>query len=475
MPVQQFDAIVIGAGEAGALLASRAVEAGKRVALIYRAPYGGTCLNVGCLPSKYLIHRAAIAHLTRTAGRFHIATGPPRVDLAAIVRDKNRLIAEHREHSLREAQQAEGLTLIEGAARFVRPREIAVDGQRLTAERIVIAAGLRPDIPRLPGLDPDAALTSETLMELTEVPARLVVLGGGYVACELGQAFRRFGSEVTIIQTEAHLLAQEEPDVSTVLERALRAEGIDLLLGREPVRIAHGAGTVRVMVRDRNGDDGAVEGSHLLIATGRRPNTDLLGIEAAGIALDPGGHVRTDARLATNVRGIWAIGDINGQQPFTRVCQEEAKVAFANAIEGRRMTIDRTSLGHAVFTDPEIASVGVTEEEARRGSVEVEAGLVTFDQVTRARLTEETIGLIKYVVERRSRRILACHIIGPRAAELVYAVTVVVRRRGRLDELAKAVGIFPTLAEGLEGTARGLMRRIAPDAVRGPLVAGRSR
>jgi pyruvate/2-oxoglutarate dehydrogenase complex dihydrolipoamide dehydrogenase (E3) component len=463
---EQFDAIVIGAGEAGAIVASCVAAAGKRVALIYQPPFGSTCLNVGCVPSKFLIHRARIAHLARTAGRFHIDAGKPQVQLDAIIRDKQALIVEHRTHSFAAARNSQRSSLLEGSARFLSPREVVVEERRLTAARIFIATGLRPDLPDIPGLERDQLLTSETIMELTELPPRLVVLGGGYVACELGQAFRRFGSEVAIIQRHEHLLPREEPDVSTLLEEAFEAEGIALLLGRSAQRVSHGSHGVRVVVKGSDGAEQTVEGSHLLVATGRRPNTDTLGLEAAGIAADPKGYVAVNHRLSTNVRGIWAIGDVNGQQPFTRVCQEEAKIAFANAFEGRRLAIQRASLGHAVFTDPEIGSVGLSEAAARAQGLEVAVGVVTFDQVPRAQLIGETTGLIKYVIERASHRLLGCHVIGPSAAELLYSVTPILRRRGTIAELARAVGIFPTLQEGMEGAARGLLRRLSPGEAR---------
>jgi pyruvate/2-oxoglutarate dehydrogenase complex dihydrolipoamide dehydrogenase (E3) component len=471
---EEFDAIVVGAGEAGSVVASRAVTAGHRVAMIYRAPYGSTCLNTGCVPSKFLIHRARIAYLARTAARFHVEATVTRVDLGAIVREKGAMVAEHRSQSLaraRSAEQSGQLTLVEGEARFLSPRDIAVGDRTLRADRIFIATGMRPLIPDIPGLDDAKALSSESLMELTDVPAHLVVIGGGYVACELGQAFRRFGSAVTIVQRAAHLLPNEEPDVSTILERAFEAEGIRLLLGHAAAHVERLAGTVRIVARSETGAEQVVEGSHVLVAAGRRPNTDSLALDVAGVEVDEKGHVKVGDRVETTAPGIWAIGDANGRQPFTRICQEEGKVAYANAFEEADLTIRRDSLGHAVFTDPEIGSVGLTEQQARDRGMDVAVGLVTFDQVEKAELIGETAGLIKYVVEHSSRRLLGCHVIGPNGADLVYGGILVMRHGGTLDEIAKTVGIFPTLQEGMEGAARGLLRKLAPDEVRGPLVA----
>jgi mercury(II) reductase len=469
---EDVDAVVIGAGEAGAVVASLAVEAGKRVAMIYKSPYGSTCVNTGCVPSKFLIHRARIAHLARTAARFHVQTSEPRVDLGGIVDEKNEMIVHHREEALESARAAERLLLVEGDARFTSRQEVAAGGRTFRAEQVFIATGMRPAIPRIEGIDRVDAFTNETLMELKELPERLVVIGGGYIACELGQAFHRYGSRVTIIQSGERLCPHEEPDVSTLLERALRAEGVELVLGHRATRVEPDGGGVRVVAHSADGDEQVVEGTHVLVAAGRLPNTDALGLDAAGVETDRHGYVRVDEYLRTSVPGIWAVGDVNGQQPFTRVCQEEAKVAYANAFEGADIAMERLHLGHAVFTDPEIGSVGLTEREARERGYDVAAGLVTFDQVEKAEIIGETTGLIKYVAERRTHRLLGCHVIGPGGADLVYDAVVVMRHGGTLDELAKAVGIFPTVQEGMEGAARGLLRRMAPQETSGPLVVG---
>jgi pyruvate/2-oxoglutarate dehydrogenase complex dihydrolipoamide dehydrogenase (E3) component len=470
MTAEQFDAIVIGAGEAGAVVASRAVAAGHHVAMVYRAPYGSTCVNVGCVPSKFLIHRANVAHIVRNAGHFGVvAPGEPKVDLPAIVAQKNALVGEHRAEALGNARRASGLTLIEGGARFVSPREVEVAGRRLTANRIFIATGMRPLVPDLPGIGEVEVHTNETIMDLSEVPEHLVVLGGGYIGCELGQAYRRFGARVTIVHGPELLCADDEPDVSRLLARGLAADGIDLVTDHRAVRVERAGAGVRLIAEADDGRERPIEGTHLLIAGGRRPNTDGLDLDVAGVAMRSDGSIIVDDRLRTNVPGIRAVGDVNGEQPFTRVCQEEAKVAYADAFEGADVRIDRVSLGHGIFTDPEIGSVGMTEAAARSDGYDVAVGLVTYDKIEKAELVGAELGLIKYVVERPTRRLLGCHVIGRQAADLVWSAAVVLRQRGTLDELATAVGIFPTLAEGMEGTARGLLRRLAPDVAAGPL------
>lgn len=452
---ESFDAVVLGAGEAGALLASYAVAAGHRVAMVYREPYGSTCVNVGCVPSKFLIARARIAHTMRTASRFGIGAVNPAIDLPRIVAENHAMVRDHRSEGLESARRAERLTLLEGRARFVSPTEVEIGGRRLTAPKVFVATGMRPEIPSIAGLADVAYYTNENLMDLTEVPGHLIVLGGGYVGAELGQVYRRFGAEVTLISRNARLVPDEEPEASALLADGLSAEGIRLVLGREADRVESTADGVRVYAGSE-----AFEGSHLLVATGRRPNTDELAVEAAGLGLREDGAIEIDGRMRTDVEGIWAIGDVNGEQPFTRVCQEEAKVAFADAFGEGHPGLDRRPLGHAIFTDPEIGSVGLTEAQARAEGLDVLAGTVGFDQVEKAELIGETRGVIKVVAERGSRRLLGLHIVGPAAADLVYDGALVLRRRGTVDEIASTIGIFPTLQEGVEGTARAVLRSL---------------
>ncbi|MEJ7751803.1 MAG: FAD-dependent oxidoreductase [Candidatus Limnocylindrales bacterium] len=452
---ESFDAVVLGAGEAGALLASYAVAAGHRVAMVYREPYGSTCVNVGCVPSKFLIARARVAQTMRTASRFGIGAVEPAIDLPRIVAEKQAMVSDHRSEGLESAKRAERVTLLEGPAHFVSPTEVEVGGRRLTAPKMFIATGMRPDIPPIAGLADVTYYTNENIMDLTEAPRHLIVLGGGYIGAELGQVYHRFGAEVTVISRNPRLVPEEEPETSAALAQGFAAEGLQLMLGREAERVEATTDGIRVWAGTE-----AFEGSHLLVATGRRPNTDELNLEAAGLVLGDGGVIPVDARMRTTVEGIWAIGDVNGEQPFTRVCQEEAKVAFADAFGDGHPGLERRSLGHAIFTDPEIGSVGLTEAQARAKGLDALAGTVGLDQVEKAELIGETRGVIKVVAERGTRRLLGLHIAGPAAADLVYDGALVLRRRGTVDEIAATIGIFPTLQEGVEGTARAVLRSL---------------
>jgi len=469
-PTIETDALVIGAGEAGALVASLAVDTGARVALAYRKPWGSTCLNAGCVPSKFLIHRARVAHVVRTSSRFGVSADGADVDLGRIVGEKRRYLDRHRDESWQGALRAERLTLLEGAAEFVSKDRVRVGGHVVRSDRIFLALGMRPSVPEADGVQDGPSLTNETVMDLEEVPNHLIVIGGGYIGCELGQAFRRFGSEVSIVLRAPRLLPGEEPDVSTVLERSFREEGIDVLTEHHARSVRWNDRRPSVEVRGPDGATRSLVGSHLLIASGRTPNTDTLAVERARVDLDSKGFVRVDDELRTTADGIWAIGDVNGLQPFTRVCQEEAKVAFANAFHQAGLRMRRDPLPHAVFTDPEVGSVGLSERAAREQGHDVIAGLVPFERIEKAELIGETKGFIKYVADRDTHRLLGCHVVGYQAADLVYDAVVVMRGEGLIDDLALAVGVFPTLQEGMEGVARAVLRKAAPEEVAGPLV-----
>jgi pyruvate/2-oxoglutarate dehydrogenase complex dihydrolipoamide dehydrogenase (E3) component len=340
-PGIEADALVLGAGEAGALVASLAVDADASVALVYREPWGSTCLNAGCVPSKFLIHRARVAHVVRTSSRFGIRADGPEVDLARIVEEKRRYLNRHRDESWQGALREERLTLLEGAAEFVSEDRVRVGDRVVHSDRIFLALGMRPSVPDVDGLHDGPWLTNETVMDLEEIPGHMIVIGGGYIGCELGQAFRRFGAEVSIVQRAARLLPGEEPDASTVIERSFREEGIDVLTSHElrSVRWTEGRPTVEVTAPD--GASRSLVGTHLLLAAGRTPNTDTLALERAGVELDPKGFIRVDDELRTTAAGIWAVGDVNGAQPFTRICQEEAKIAFANATRDAGLRMNR--------------------------------------------------------------------------------------------------------------------------------------
>jgi pyruvate/2-oxoglutarate dehydrogenase complex dihydrolipoamide dehydrogenase (E3) component len=446
----EADALVIGAGEAGALVASLAVDAGVSVALAYREPWGSTCLNAGCVPSKFLIHRARVAHVVRTSARFGIRADGPEVDLAGIVEEKRRYLDRHRDETWQGALGEQRLTLLEGSAEFVSEDEVQVGERVVRSERIFLALGMRPSVPDVDGVSDGQWLTNETVMDLEEIPGHLIVIGGGYIGCELGQAFRRFGAEVSVVQRAPRLLPGEEPDASTVIERAFRDEGIDVLAAHElrSVRWTDGRPTAEVVGPD--GTSRSIGGTHLLLAAGRTPNTDTLAVERAGVDLDQRGFVRVDDELRTTARGIWAVGDVNGAQPFTRVCQEEAKIAFANAFHHAGLRMGRASLPHAVFTDPEVGSVGLTEQAARAARRRHVVGRYDYDETAFGASIEDHDGFVKVLADPKSREILGCHILGTDASTLVQGVATLMRAGETVDAVREAIFVHPALPEVLQ-------------------------
>lgn len=459
--MEHFDAIVIGAGDAAMEVTVRAANAGHRVAVIYKDPYLGTCLNTGCNPSKFIIERAKVAQAMRTADKYHIESVTPVVDLAAMIDEKNDFVRSAREHSLDGARDSEEITLFKGGARFTGDHSIAVGDAELSAPRIFVATGMRPVMPPIEGLEGEQVLTNESLMDLRELPEHLVVLGGGYIAAELSQAYRRLGSEVTVVEMSERLCNGEEPEVSDVLRQAFEDEGIDIRLQTTVQSVEHVDGHLNVTVEGPDGDVAAIQGSHLLVAAGRRPNTDSLDLDRAGIDTNEAGFVVVDEYLKTSNPQVWAIGDVNGQQPFTRISQEEGKAAYRNSFEGQSVSLRREMFPHAIFTDPEVGAVGLSEADARDKGFDVEAPAIPADQFPRARLSGKPRGLVKFVVDRATRQILGCSVVAAGGAELIYGVVLVMRLGGTIDDLANATGVFPTMQEGIEGSARAVAGRIA--------------
>lgn len=473
--IEEFEAIIIGAGEAGTQVESMAAPAGKKIVIIYQDPYGGTCLNYGCVPSKFMIARAHVAHQVRTAARFHISANAPSVDLAAIVAEKNERNNEERSGLMKDATDADNVTVIKGKASFSGDHQISVNGRTLHADKIFLATGQRPVIPDIDGLEQVQYFTNENIMDLTDLPTHLVVLGGGYIGCELGQCYRRFGAEVTIVHSHDHLLNNEELEVSKVIEQAFRAEGIELLLGYKSSKIEATQPGFKLTVKNGAGDEQVVTGSHLLLATGRQSNADTLNLAAGGVETDDKGNIKVNDYLETNVPGIYAIGDANGQQPFTPVALEEGKIAYINAFGDKKVKMARDAIGHAVFTDPEIGSIGLTEQQAKQQGHDIAIQVTPFTSVAKASLIGETAGFIKYVVDRKSHRILGCHVVGADAANLAYDAIIVARTGGTIHDIAPTVALFPSLQGGMQWAAEQLLDQIAPKEIEGALVTAPTR
>ncbi|HDH27327.1 MAG TPA: dihydrolipoamide dehydrogenase [Actinobacteria bacterium] len=445
------DTIVIGGGMAGLPFALRAARRGSTV-LIEGDLLGGTCLNRGCIPTKTMIHSAKVAHVARRAGEFGIDVGSVSVDLGRIVDRKDAIVEAVRNGSYRAAERATNLTLVENWARFVGPHAVEAGGAVYRAARIVINTGARPTVPDLPGIGEVPILDSTSALDLREVPEHLIVMGGGYVGCEFAQMYRRFGSQVTVVHRRSCLLPAEDPEASEVIERVFAREGIELLLGEEPTAVRAANGRIDLSVGGRD-----VEASHLLLAVGRTPNTSRLGLEIPGVAVDERGFIVASERFETSAAGIHAIGDVIGPPLFTHSARDDAALLARHLFKGEDITTSTRLVPHAVFTDPEVATFGMTAGEAETRYGESVVGVENFRGVARAKAIGETDGFVK-IVTRPDRVIVGATIVGPDAGNLIHELVVAAYAELTVDRVRNAIHIHPTLAEAVNAAAGGVHR-----------------
>jgi dihydrolipoamide dehydrogenase len=446
MPV--YDAIVIGSGQAGTPLCQKLADLGWTVALIEKDQLGGTCVNTGCTPTKTMIASAQIAHYARNAGRWGVSTGEVKVDLTRIVARKDQVVQQWRSGLQHKVEARKNLHLYRGQARFVDPHHVRVGDQVLEGKRILINTGTRPNIPELEGLRQIDYLTNASIMQLTRLPEHLLVVGGGYIGLEFGQMFRRFGSQVTIIHNGEQILPHEDPDVTSELQNALQNEGIRFVLKAQTTRVDKSHGEVVLHVATEKGSE-TLSGTHLLVATGRRPNTDDLGLENAGVQLTRQGFIQVNSRLETNVPGIWALGDVKGGPAFTHISYNDHQIVYANLIEGKNQSTDNRLVPYAVFTDPQLGRVGLTEKEARAAGHKLKVGKIPMTWVARAIERDETAGLMKLVVDADTDRILGAAILSTEGGEVVQILGFVMLAGAPYTLMKGAIYIHPTLAEGL--------------------------
>lgn len=444
----KYDAIILGTGQAGAPLAFALADKGWTVALIEKGNLGGTCVNTGCTPTKTMVHRAQVAHYARNAARWGVRTRDVSVDLTKIVEQKNQIVQGSRDSQQKNIDRRSGLRLFRGQARFAAPHQVGVGDQVIEGERIFINTGARPNIPSIPGLDAVNYLTNESIMDVTAVPEHLLILGGGYVGLEFAQMFVRFGSLVTVIHNESQILVREDPEVAAELQKALEAEGIRFLLNAHAGR-AEKKGEAIVLAVDQNGAASTVSGSHLLVATGRRPNTADLALDKAGVQTNKDGSVKVNNRLETNVPGVWALGDVKGGPAFTHISYNDFQIVYGNLIEGKNLGIDKRIVPYCVYTDPELGRVGMTEKEARAQGYKLKIGNVAMSRVARARERDETAGLMKLIVDATNDRILGATVLSSNGGETVHILYTLMLADAPYTLLKGAVYIHPTLAEGL--------------------------
>jgi pyruvate/2-oxoglutarate dehydrogenase complex dihydrolipoamide dehydrogenase (E3) component len=442
-----FDVIVIGTGQAGPFVASRFAKAGKRVAIVERGLFGGTCVNTGCIPTKTMVASAYAAHMARRAGEFGVGiSGPITVDMAQVKARKDAISGKSRTGVEAGLRKASNCTVYEGHARFESANVVSVGAERLTAERIFINVGGRASVPTLPGIEDVPFLTNSSMMAVDFIPEHLIIVGGSYIGLEFGQMFRRFGSRVTIVEMGDRLIRREDEDVSTAIREVLEGEGIDIRLNAKCIRLAR-QGTHVVAGVDCDEGVPEVIGSHLLLAVGRRPNTDDLGLDAAGIATDEKGYIVVDDELRTNVPGVWALGDCNGKGAFTHTSFNDAEIVVSNLLEGdTRRVSDRIPV-YGLFVDPPLGRVGMTEAEVRASGRRGLVGKRAMKDVKRAIEKGEPHGFIKVVVDAETDRILGAAILGTGGDEVVHSILDVMYAKAPYTLIKRAVHIHPTVSE----------------------------
>jgi pyruvate/2-oxoglutarate dehydrogenase complex dihydrolipoamide dehydrogenase (E3) component len=446
---ETYDAIVIGAGQAGVPLATTLAKAGRRTVLIEREHVGGTCINEGCTPTKTMVASARVAYLTRRGADYGVETGSIRVNLGRVRERKRAIVESFRGGSQKRIENTDGVDLVFGEARFTGPRTVAVNGRSLQAELVFINTGGRPAPPDIPGLERVAPLDSTSIMELDQVPEHLIVLGGGYIGIEFAQMFRRFGSRVTVIQRGPQLLPLEDEDIAGAVLGVFREDGIDVLLQAEAgcaERID--AGTVRVVARTAEGDR-TIVGSHLLLAAGRVPNTERLEPKAAGVETDAKGFIRVNQRLETAASGVYALGDVKGGPAFTHISYDDFRIIRANLLEGGDRTTADRPVPYTVFMDPQLGRIGLNEREAKKLGRPYRVATMPMSYVARALEMDESRGMMKVLVDPTSRQILGAAVLGIEGGELMAALQLAMMGNLPYDRIRDAVFAHPTLAESL--------------------------
>lgn len=450
--LETFDVVILGSGQGGKLLAWHMARSGRSTAVVERQWVGGSCPAVACMPSKNEIWSARVAHLAQTADQFGTIAGPARTDMVKVRARKQGMVEREIAFHL-NAYKSSGAELIMGSGHFVAPKTIEVqlnDGgvRRLRGDQVFINVGSHAAIPNVPDLQAAQPLTHIEALELDSLPRHLIVLGGGYTGLELAQAYRRFGSQVTVIEPGPQLMSREDPDVALEMQRILTAEGIEVLVNAAPTHVDGRSGEAVTITVHTSSGERKIEGSDILVATGRIPNTSGIGLEEAGIELDARGFIRVNDRLETTAPGVWAIGECAGSPQFTHVSNDDFRILRDNLAGGSRSTKDRL-IPYCVFTDPPLAHVGLNEAEAQRQGVPVRAAKLLMGNVLRTEATDETQGFMKILVSETDERILGFTMIGSEAGEVMAAVQTAMLANLPYARLRDAVITHLTVAEGL--------------------------
>src|SRR5580698_4423857 len=449
---EEYDLVILGDGTGSTLAAWTFAGEGKRVAVIERKYIGGSCPNIACLPSKNIIHSAKVAAYVRESKEFGITTGEFSIDMSAVRGRKRRMVAGMNEMYLDNYKKT-GAEFILATGKFIAPKTVEatlLDGsvRRLRGANVIVSTGTRAAIDPIPGLVEAQPLTHIETLELGEVPEHLLVIGGGYIGLELSQAMRRFGSKVSLIERSEQLVSREDDDVSGVLTGVFRDEGVEIFLNAKTKRVTGESGDAVQVIIERNGVEKTLEGSHLLVATGRKPNTEGIGLELAGVEVTERGYIKVNERLQTTAPGVWAIGEVAGSPQFTHISVDDFRVVHANLTGGNRVTTGR-QVPYCLFTDPELAHIGLSETEAEAQGIPYRLFKVPMETNLRARTLSETRGFVKALVETDSDRILGFTAFGVGAGEVLAAVQVATIAALPYTALRDAVLTHPTLVEGL--------------------------
>ena len=446
---QHFDAIVIGTGQGGGPLAVKLAESGRRTAVIERHLFGGTCVNVGCTPTKTYVASARAAHVARHAGDYGvIVEGEVRVDLARVKARKDDVIAGSRNGVEKWLRSTPGLDVFTGHGRFTGAHSISVTGadgqlQDLDADTIFINTGTRATVPEVDGIASVSYLTNSTILELTELPAHLAIVGGSYIALEFAQMFRRFGSRVTVLVRGDRVLAREDKDFAIQIQKVMTREGVEFLFNTEASKLEPAGKGIRITLKDQE----SIEASHLLFATGRTPNTDDLGLDQAGIELNKHGLIDVDGELRTRTEGVWALGDINGRGAFTHTSYNDYEVIASNVVDREARSVDSRIMCYAVFVDPPFARVGMSETDVRKDGRRALIATMPMSRVGRARERGETDGFMKVLVDPESKKILGAAMLGIEADEAIHTFIDIMNADAPYTTLQRAMHIHPTVSE----------------------------
>ena len=442
-----YDAVIIGTGQAGPALARRLVAAGWKVAIIERKFFGGTCINTGCTPTKTLIASGYAAHLTRRAAEFGvILSGTPSVDMKAVKARKDAVTVASRAAVERSLKGLQGCTVYEAHAMFIGPKQIKIADEVLRADKIFINVGGRAVIPSIPGLDEVPYLTNSSMMNVDFLPAHLIVLGGSYVGLEFAQLYRRFGSDVTVIEPAPRLISREDEDISHAIADILQAEDIDIRVNSKAVGVKKQGAGIAVTIEGA-GTRSQVDGSHLLLAVGRRPNTDDLGLEHAGVVTDARGYIEVDDQLRTSVPGIWALGDCNGRGAFTHTSYNDFEIVAANLLDNDQRRVTDRITAYALYIDPPLGRAGMTEAEVRKSGRPALIATMPMENVSRAYEKSETKGFMKILVDRETKEILGASLLGLSGDEVIHCILDTMYAKAPSTVLQRAMHIHPTVSE----------------------------